>query len=125
MDEGDRTRRTAIGFSTGQSDVRAMAQVFYVAPGAEPRLLQEHYECETPIAAPRHAGLAVDTASAASSNAGRRRGEQRHDLVSAGRADVGAEAKRLQQADARSTSAHCSRGTARFRHRAVQRLRLR
>lgn len=92
IDEGNRTRRTAIGFGAGQSDVRAMAQVLYVAPGAEPRLLQTYDASSNSGHTP---GLAVGGASAASGNAAAAAANGGMNLVNAGRADVGAEAKRL------------------------------
>lgn len=92
IDEGNRTRRTAIGFGAGLSNVRAMAQVIYVAPGAEPRLLQTYSASSNSGHTP---GLAVGAASAAGGNAAAAAANGGMNLVNAGRADVGAEAKRL------------------------------
>ncbi len=92
IDEGNRTRRTAVGFGAGQSDVRAMAQVLYVASGAEPRLLQTYDASSNSGHTP---GLAVGAASAASGSAAAAAANGGVNLVNAGRADVGAEAKRL------------------------------
>ncbi|MGH7211557.1 MAG: DUF4410 domain-containing protein [Acetobacteraceae bacterium] len=92
IDEGNRTRRTAIGFGAGQSNVRAMAQVLYVAPGAAPRLLQTYDASSNSGHTP---GLAVGAASAAGGNAAAAAANGGMNLVNAGRAGVGAEAKRL------------------------------
>ncbi|CAH2601309.1 conserved exported protein of unknown function [Rhodovastum atsumiense] len=40
IDEGNRTRRTLIGFGAGKSVVGADVQVYYAAPGQRPALLQ-------------------------------------------------------------------------------------
>jgi hypothetical protein len=46
IDEGNRTRRTLIGFGAGKEQVGADAQVFYVRPGDAPQLLQS-FEAES------------------------------------------------------------------------------
>lgn len=42
IDEGNRTRRLAVGFGAGRSDVRAEVQVYYLRPNAPPQLLQTY-----------------------------------------------------------------------------------
>jgi len=42
IEEGNRTRRLAVGFGAGKSDVQAEAQVYYLRPDAPPQLLQTY-----------------------------------------------------------------------------------
>ena len=42
IDEGNRTRRMAIGFGAGKSDVRAEVQVYYLGADGQPKLLQTY-----------------------------------------------------------------------------------
>jgi hypothetical protein len=46
IDEGNRSRRTLIGFGAGKAQVGADAQIFYVRPGGGPQLLQT-FEAES------------------------------------------------------------------------------
>lgn len=92
IDEGNRTRRTAVGFGAGQSNVRATAEVLYVPPGAEPRLLQT-YEASSDSG--HMPGLTVGAASAAAGHTAAAAANGGMNLTNAGHADVSAEAKRL------------------------------
>lgn len=92
INEGNRTRRTLVGFGAGQSNVSAMAQVTYVAPGAEPRLLQTYTASSNSGHMP---GLGVGAAGAAAGHAVAAAANGGLNVANAGRADVGAEAKRL------------------------------
>jgi hypothetical protein len=92
INEGNRTRRTAFGFGAGKSSVRAAAQVIYIAPGAEPQLLQTY---EGSVDSGHMPGLAAGAASAAGGNAAAAAANGGMQVTNAGRADVSAEAKRL------------------------------
>jgi hypothetical protein len=92
IDEGNRTRRTAVGFGAGKSSVRAAAQVIYMAPGAEPRLLQTY---SASIDSGHMPGLAAGAAGAAGGSAEAAAASGGLHVANAGRADVSAEAKRL------------------------------
>ncbi len=63
IDEGNRTRRLAIGFGAGKSDVRAEAQVYYLLPNAPPQLLQTY---DADANSGRKPGLAMGGVGAAS-----------------------------------------------------------
>ncbi len=63
IDEGNRTRRLAIGFGAGKSDVRAEAQVYYLRPNAPPQLLQTY---DADANSGRKPGLAMGGVGAAS-----------------------------------------------------------
>jgi len=68
VDEGNRTRRTLIGFGAGRSSMTSEVQVFYVAGRAAPQFL-ESFEAVT--AGPRTPGLALPLgAGAAAGHAG-------------------------------------------------------
>ncbi|MBV9812805.1 MAG: DUF4410 domain-containing protein [Acetobacteraceae bacterium] len=62
IDLGNRTRRLAIGFGAGMSEVRATVQVFYQAPGRAPILLQTY---DANANSGRKPGLALGAGSAA------------------------------------------------------------
>ena len=63
INEGNRTRRLAIGFGAGKSDVQANAQVYYLRPSAPPQLLQTY---DADANSGRKPGLALGAAGAAS-----------------------------------------------------------
>ncbi len=63
IDEGNRTRRLAVGFGAGKSDVRAQAQIYYLRPNAPPQLLQTY---DADANSGRKPGLALGAAGAAS-----------------------------------------------------------
>jgi hypothetical protein len=62
IDQGNRTRRLAVGFGAGMSQVRADAQVFLVGPDGSMQLLQTY---SGDANSGRKPGLAVGAASAA------------------------------------------------------------
>ncbi len=62
IDQGNRARRLAIGFGAGKSEVQAAAQVTYVGPDGDPRLLQTYSASSN---SGRKPGLGVGAASAA------------------------------------------------------------
>lgn len=64
IDEGNRTRRLAVGFGAGKSDVQAKAQVYYLRPDAPPQLLQTY---DADANSGRRPGLAMGGAMAAGS----------------------------------------------------------
>lgn len=67
IDEGNRTRRLAIGFGAGKSDVSADVQVAYRRPGALAQLVQT-YDADSNSG--RKPGMAVGAASAAGGSLG-------------------------------------------------------
>jgi hypothetical protein len=64
IDEGNRTRRLAIGFGAGKSDVQAKVQVYYLRPDASLQLLQTY---DADANSGRRPGLAMGGAMAAGS----------------------------------------------------------
>lgn len=62
INEGNRTRRMAIGFGAGRSDVRADIQVYYVRPDGQAQLLQT-YDADSNSG--RKPGLAAGAGAAA------------------------------------------------------------
>lgn len=64
ISEGNRTRRLAIGFGAGESDVQAKAQVYYLRPNTPPQLLQTY---DADANSGRRPGLAMGGAMAAGS----------------------------------------------------------
>ena len=62
IDEGNRTRRLAVGFGAGKSDVQAQVQVYYLRPNAPSQLLQTY---DADANSGRKPGLAVGGAMAA------------------------------------------------------------
>ncbi len=64
IDEGNRTRRLAVGFGAGKSDVRAQVQVYYLRPNAPPQLVQTY---DADANSGRRPGLAMGGAMAAGS----------------------------------------------------------
>jgi Domain of unknown function (DUF4410) len=67
INEGNRTRRLAIGFGAGKSDVRAAVQVYYIRPNMPPQLLQTY---DADANSGRKPGMAAAGASAAGGNLG-------------------------------------------------------
>ena len=64
IDEGNRTRRLAVGFGAGKSDVQAAVQVYYLRPNAPPQLLQTY---DADANSGRRPGLAMGGVMAAGS----------------------------------------------------------
>ncbi len=64
INEGNRTRRLAVGFGAGKSDVQAQVQVYYLRPDAPPQLLQTY---DADANSGRRPGLAMGGAMAAGS----------------------------------------------------------
>lgn len=62
IDEGNRTRRLAVGFGAGRSDVQANVQLYYVRPGEVPQLLAT-YDADSNSG--RKPGMGVGAAGAA------------------------------------------------------------
>ena len=94
INEGNRTRRTLVGFGAGRSSVQATTHVYYMTPGAPPQLLQTY---DASAESNRTPGLGIGAASAAAGAVAGAAANAGAHVATIGSSDVDADAKRLAE----------------------------
>ena len=92
IDEGNQTRRNLIGLGAGQSDVTATAELYYVAPGSAPILMQSY---DGKASSGHMPGLAVGGAGAAAGHVAMAAANTGAHVAEIGKADTDNEAEKL------------------------------